>query len=79
MPGTAAPDAGIKTRQNGLRRHCEEPMSTDEKLGKEKTNGASSAGSRKSMSRRAVLKAAGAGIAGGAALYGMNALGLFPE
>jgi predicted aldo/keto reductase-like oxidoreductase len=55
-------------------------MSTDEKLPLEKkTAGTDSAQLRKSLSRRAVLKATGAGILGGAALYGMNALRLFPE
>jgi len=55
-------------------------MSTDEKLPEEaKTSGTESAESRKSLSRRAMLKAAGTGVLGGAALYGANALGLFPK
>jgi predicted aldo/keto reductase-like oxidoreductase len=57
-------------------------MSTDEKLPAEhKTadTGADSAQTRKGLSRRAVLKATGLGVLGGAALYGMNALRLFPE
>ena len=53
-------------------------MSTDEKPpAKKKTAGTAQA--RKGLSRRALLKATGAGVLGGVALYGMHALRLFPE
>ena len=57
-------------------------MSTDKKLPSEKKTAGTSTGSakhRKSLSRRAILKATGAGILGGMALYGMHALKLLPE
>jgi predicted aldo/keto reductase-like oxidoreductase len=57
-------------------------MSADEKfLSKKITagSGTDSAAPRNGLSRRAILKATGAGILGGVALYGMNALRLFPE
>ncbi|MDR0466648.1 MAG: aldo/keto reductase, partial [Deltaproteobacteria bacterium] len=57
-------------------------MSTDEKLPSENKTAAADADAvqpRKGLPRRAVLKAGGAGLLGGVALYGMNALGLFPE
>jgi len=56
-------------------------MSTDEKLPSGKAIPSKSAGSfhsRKNLSRRTLLKVAGAGLLGGAALYGMDALGLIP-
>ena len=55
-------------------------MPTDGNIPSERTAaGTASEKSRNNLSRRAILKATGAGIVGGAALYGMNALGLFPE
>ena len=57
-------------------------MNTDDHPPFEKADAGKDADSsrlRKNLSRRALLKAAGAGLLGGAALYGMEALRLFPE
>jgi len=60
----------------------EDPMSKDEKSLPEQAaspEAASSPEARKLLSRRNMLKAAGIGVVGGAVLYGMDALRLFPE